>query len=118
MELLACRNWTHTYTNFPRNSDPYWLDLRPNFLPYFVFRYLKFEPISANLGSKFRKIFKNDPFIYQILHKIWCHLYTSSLILLPMLAARLRRGFCTKYPTGAPREVNPYILAIQSILGF
>ena len=35
-----------------------------------------------------------------------------------MLAARPRRVFCTKYPTGAPREVNPYILAIQSTLGF
>ena len=68
-------------TNFPPNFE----QNHPIFPKFFL---------SSNLG----KFWNIDPFIYQILHFIKCHLYTKRLILLPMLAAHPRRIFYTEYP--------------------
>ena len=46
-----------------------------------------FSKFFKNFGSNLGKFWKINPFIYQILHFIRCHLHTKWLILLPMLAA-------------------------------
>ena len=71
---------------------------------FFSSNFLKFE-------SSFWKIWKIDPFIYKILHKIRGHWYTRRLIMLPMLAAHPRKGLLYWVPPGNQTRHLLYCLA-------
>ena len=54
----------------------------------------------AHFRANFRKFWKFDPCLYQLLHWIRGHRYTRRLILRPISAAHPRIDLCTKNPPG------------------
>ena len=92
---------THLYTNWPN----FWQNFEKNCLIFPKFSFL-FKS-SANCGSNLGKLWKMNPFVYQILHFIRGHSYTKRLILLPMLAACACKVFCTETPSGHYIQWHP-----------